>query len=101
MKIALALLVLLLPCTPAAADCAQQLQRLGEDLKGVALTQTQKQDVGGIVDDARRYCWIHRENAAMQYIAKARRVAGIGPLREEFDWENVPLESLEREPKVQ
>lgn len=29
-------------------------------------------------------------------IAKARQIAGIKPLGEEFDWETVPLESLER-----
>lgn len=82
-------------CPAARADCQQQLQLLGTDLKGVALTETQKQDIGGLVDDARRYCWIHREEPAMGYIAKARRVAGIRPPPDEFDWETVPLESLE------
>ena len=98
MRPASLILLLALPASPAAADCAKQLQLLGEDLRGVQLTEARKQDVGGIVDDARRHCWAHLEDAAMQYIAKARRVAGIGPPREEFDWENVPLESLEREP---
>jgi hypothetical protein len=98
MKPALALLVLLAVPASALADCAQQLQLLGEDLKGVVLTQGQKQDIGGIVDDARRHCWVHQEKPAMDYIAKARRTAGIGPPREEFDWENVPLESLEEDP---
>ena len=32
----------------------------------------------------------------MEIIARARRVAGIKPPGEEFDWETVPLESLER-----
>jgi hypothetical protein len=89
------LLLLALPATPVSADCAKQLQLLGEDLRNVPLTEARKQDIGGIVDDARRYCWIHREEAAMQFIARARNVAGIGPPREEFDWETVPLESLE------
>lgn len=80
---------------PALADCQQQLQLLGTDLKGVVLTETQKQDIGGILDDARRYCWIHQERPAMVFIAKARRVAGIRPPPDEFDWETVPLESLE------
>lgn len=100
-RTALAACLFALPALQAAADCAQQLQLLGEDLKGVTLTQTQKQDIGGILDDARRHCWAHLEKQAMDYIAKARKVAGVGPPREEFDWENVPLESLEREPKVQ
>ena len=79
----------------AQADCQKQIQLFGEDVKNIALTQTQKQDIGGILDDARRHCWAHLEQAALDYVARARRTAGIGPLREEFDWENVPLESLE------
>ncbi len=80
----------------ARADCQQQLQQLSADLRGVSLTETQKQTIGGMVDDARRYCWVHREEPAMQIIAKARQVAGIKPPGKEFDWETVPLESLER-----
>ena len=91
----LVLLSLPMQAMHAHADCQQQLQLLATDLKNVALTEMQKQDLGGLVDDARRYCWVHREQPAMEYIAKARRVAGIKPPREEFDWETVPLESLE------
>lgn len=98
MKAWLAAALFAFPALPAGADCALQLQLLGEDLKGVALTEMQKQTIGGIVDDARRHCWIHQEKPAMDYIARARRSAGIGPPRAEFDWENVPLESLEKEP---
>jgi len=80
----------------AHADCQQQLQQLSTDLRGLALTETQKQTIGGMVDDARRYCWVHREAPAMEIIARARRVAGVKPPGEEFDWETVPLESLEK-----
>ena len=52
--------------------------------------------IGRMVDDARCYCWVHREEPAMQIIAKARQAAGIKPPGKEFDWETVPLESLER-----
>ena len=97
MKSAIPLVFLnfLLLATSAHADCQQQLQLLAADLKDVALTEMQKQHLAGLVDDARRYCWVHREKPAMEYIDKARRVAGIQPPREEFDWETVPLESLE------
>ena len=87
--------LLVLPLA-AQADCQQQLQQLSTDLHGVALSETQKQTIGGMVDDARRYCWVHREEPAMEIIAKARQTAGIKPPGEEFDWETVPLESLER-----
>jgi hypothetical protein len=80
----------------AAADCRGQLQQLSADLHGLSLSEMQKQTIGGLVDDARRNCWVHREQPAMDYIAKARRVAGIKPPDAEFDWETVPLESLEQ-----
>jgi hypothetical protein len=84
---------------PAAiADCAEQLQRLSTDLRGVTLTETQKQTIGGIVDEARRYCWVHREETAMVHVIKARNIAGLKPAASENDWETVPLESLERTP---
>lgn len=88
------------PCPIAHADCAQALQILSSDLRGVALAEAQKQRIGGIVDDARRYCWIHREDEAMGYIAKARAVANLPPPRPADDWETVPLESLEKVPPV-
>jgi hypothetical protein len=78
------------------ADCQEQLQQLSVDLRGMPLTETQKQAIGGMVDDARRYCWVHREAPALEIIAKARQTAGIKPMGEAFDWETVPLESLER-----
>jgi hypothetical protein len=94
-RVALAAIGLLAWAGAAQADCQKQIQLFGEDVRSVTLTQAQKQDIGGILDDARRYCWVHQENTAMGHIARARRVAGIGPPREEFDWETVPLESLE------
>jgi len=81
----------------ARADCQSQLQLLSADMRDVILTEQQKQEIGGIVANARRHCWVHQEDVAMQYIARARNVAGIKPPPDEFDWENVPLESLEKE----
>ncbi|HVY05951.1 MAG TPA: hypothetical protein VHB46_08235 [Burkholderiales bacterium] len=99
MRIPLAPFLLSIACVaPAFADCQQQLQQLSADLRGVALSETQKQKIGGIVDDARRWCWIHREEPAMEYIARARDVAGLKAATGEFDWETVPLDSLERTP---
>ena len=80
---------------PALAGCQSQLRVLADDLKGVVLTETQKSDLAAIVYEARRYCWVHQETPAMGLIAKARKVAGLKPPADEFDWETVPLESLE------
>jgi hypothetical protein len=92
----LALLASLVLSAGARADCAQQLQQLSTDLRGLELTEVQKQAIGGMVYDARRFCWVHRETPALELLAKARRTAGIKPMTAEFDWETVPLESLER-----
>jgi hypothetical protein len=81
---------------PALADCQSQLRLLAEDLKDVALTESQKSDLAAVVYEARRYCWVHQEIPAMGYIGKARKIAGIKPPADEFDWETVPLESLEQ-----
>jgi hypothetical protein len=81
---------------PVLADCQSQLRLLGDDLKDVALTESQKSDLAAVVYEARRYCWVHQEIPAMGYIGKARRIAGIKPTADEFDWETVPLESLEQ-----
>ena len=80
---------------PALADCQSQLRVLADDLKGIVLTETQKSDLAAIVYEARRYCWVHQEVPAMGFIGKARKVAGLKPPVDEFDWETVPLESLE------
>lgn len=79
----------------ALADCQSQLRLLGDDLQGVVLTETQKNELAAIVYEARRYCWVHQEKPAMGYIGKARKVAGLKPPVDEFDWETVPLESLQ------
>lgn len=100
-KLALALLAALALAAPVQAQermrCQQQIHLLGEDLRPVKLNDVQRQQMVDLLDGARRYCWVHQEEIAMDLIAKARKVAGLGPPRPEFDWETVPLESLEQE----
>ena len=81
---------------PALANCQSQLRVLADELKGVVLTESQKGELAAIVYEARRYCWVHQEEPAMGFIGKARKVAGLKPPGDEFDWETVPLESLEQ-----
>jgi hypothetical protein len=88
----------LLGAASARAECETQIRLLGEDLEKVTLTEMQKQQMVGMLQRARRHCWIHQEAPAMELIAKARQIAGLTPPRPEFDWENVPLDSLERVP---
>lgn len=68
---------------------------LADDLQGVKLTDKQNQDIAAVILQARRHCWVQHEKAAMDLIGRARQTAGLKPASGEFDWENVPLESLE------
>ena len=98
LRIALPILLASLAAPAQAQEkmrCQQQIHLMGEDLRGVKLTEVQRQQMVDLLDGARRYCWVHQEATAMDLITKARKVAGLGPPREEFDWESVPLESLE------
>ena len=82
--------------TPAAyADCRSEMRILADDLAGVKLNSYQSQSLADKVLQARRQCWVQREQAAMDLINSARRIAGLKESTGEFDWENVPLESLE------
>ena len=80
------------------AACQSEMRILGEDLAGVKLTPAQSQLIADKVLQARRHCWVHHEQKAMELINSARRMAGLKESSGEFDWETVPLESLEKTP---
>ncbi|KPK35628.1 MAG: hypothetical protein AMJ66_00630 [Betaproteobacteria bacterium SG8_40] len=80
------------------AACQSEMRILGEDLAGVELTSAQSQMIADKVLQARRHCWVHHEQKAMELINSARRLAGLKQSSGEFDWETVPLESLEQAP---
>ena len=61
----------------ALADCRLELELLGQDLHEAKLTQTQKFDLAAQVDLALKHCRTGNEQAAMDDLAKARRVAGV------------------------
>jgi len=70
---------------PAAlADCRLELELLGHDLHDKKLTENQKFGLAAWVDLALKHCRTGHEQAAMDDIAKARRVAGI-PKRDPLD----------------
>lgn len=73
------LLTTALLCLPAAAsaDCRLEVELLSADLKGVALTEAQKFRIAPLIDDALKRCRIQREAASLEYIAKARKIAGV------------------------
>lgn len=69
----------------ARADCRLELELIGTDLKGVRLTELQKQQVAPLIDDAQKRCRLGREEAALQYLAKARTLAGIERKDDDLD----------------
>lgn len=69
--------VLGLVSTGALADCRLEIELLSTDLKGVPMTEPQKQRVAPLIDEALKRCRVAREAASLEYIAKARRAAGI------------------------
>ena len=82
--------------SPLHAACQSEIRILGDDLAGVRLTAAQSQMIADKVLQARRHCWVQHEQEAMELINSARRMAGLKESSGEFDWETVPLESLER-----
>jgi hypothetical protein len=82
----------------AHAGCQSEMRILADDLAGVKLTSAQNQQIADKVLQARRHCWVQDEEVAMKLINSARRAAGLKESSGEFDWETVPLESLEKTP---
>ncbi len=80
-----------------SAGCATEVRILADDLKGITLTQQKTQRLASILFDARKFCFAQQEKKALKYINKARILVGLKVSTGEFDWENVPLESLESE----
>ena len=70
-------LILVLVTFPARPDCRLEIELMGSDLHGVPLTEGQKLELAPLVDAAQKHCRIGREAEAVDYIERARRVAGI------------------------
>ncbi len=69
--------ILGLASTNVFADCRLEIELLSKDLKGVPMTEPQKQRVAPLIDEALKQCRVARESASLEFIVKARRAAGI------------------------
>jgi len=76
-------------CTGARADCRLELELMSADLHGVKLTERQSHELAALVDEVLKRCRMGWEDSAMQYITKARAVAGIAK-RDELEWDLKP-----------
>lgn len=70
----------------AQADCRLELELMSADLRGVKLTEPQSHQLAALVDEVLKRCRMGWEASALEYISKARAVAGI-PKR---DWLDEP-----------
>jgi hypothetical protein len=86
MRVARTLWALALLTTPtiAQADCRLELELMSADLRGVQLTEAQSHQLAALVDEVLKRCRMGWEASALEYISKARVVAGI-PKRDWLD----------------
>lgn len=73
----------------AAADCRLELELLSAQLRGVKLSEAQSHELAALVDEVLKRCRMGWEASALEYIAKARAVAGI-PKRDWLDHPEPP-----------
>ena len=81
--------------TPSPHKCQEAIKTLGSDLKNVKLSKQKTEQIFTMLLDARRKCANGHQGAALNSIARARTAAGLKDSIGEFDWENIPLDSLE------
>jgi hypothetical protein len=68
----------------ATADCRLELELMSADLRGVKLAEAQSHELAALVDEVLKRCRMGWEASAIEYITKARAVAGI-PKRDWLD----------------
>ncbi|MDA1331144.1 MAG: hypothetical protein O3A65_01550 [Proteobacteria bacterium] len=82
----------------SVAGCSTEIRILGDDLVDIKLSPQQTQLLNDRILRAKRYCFYGEENKAMDLINAARELSGLQPTTGEFDWENIPIEDLNRQP---
>ena len=80
------------------AGCKTELRNLANDLSGVKLSHQKTQSLAASILMAREHCLRNKESESIELINEARTLAGLEVITGEFDWENVPIETLEENP---
>ena len=86
------------PYSPVIAGCKTELRNLANDLSGVKLSHQKTQSLAASILMAREHCLRNKESESIELINEARTLAGLEVITGEFDWENVPIETLEENP---
>lgn len=80
------------------AGCSAEIRILGDDLVGKKFTSHETYLLSERISRAKQYCFRGDEDKSIDAINAARDLAGLKPTTGTFDWENIPIEELNREP---
>ena len=71
---------------------------LGDDLIGKTFTSHETHLLSQRILRAKQYCFRGDEEESINAINSARELAGLKPTTGTFDWENVPIEEIIKDP---
>lgn len=98
-KLLVSIVVFCTCCLQAHANCSSEIRILGDDLINIRLSSHQNQLLADYVLRAKRHCYRGEEKKALTILNKARELAGLEKTTGEFDWENIPIEDLIKNPE--
>jgi hypothetical protein len=78
------------------AGCKTELRNLANDLSGIKLSHQKTQSLAASILMAREHCLRNKESESIELINEARTLTGLEVITGELDWENVPIEKLEK-----
>lgn len=99
LKIAFATGLIMISCQQNSnAGCSSEIRILGDDLIGKTFTSHENHLLSERILRAKQFCFRGEEEKSIDAINAARELAGLKPTNGSFDWENVPIEDLSRQP---
>jgi hypothetical protein len=81
------------------AGCSSEIRILGDDLIGKKFTPQENHLLSERILRAKQHCFRGDEEKSLDAINAARDLAGLKPATGTFDWETVPIEDLNRQPR--
>ena len=80
------------------AGCSAEIRILGDDLLGKIFRSHENHLLSQRILRAKQHCFRGDEEKSLDAINAARDLAGLKPTTGTFDWENVPIEELNKVP---
>jgi len=99
LKIISAMGLIMISCQQNSnAGCSSEIRILGDGLIGKTFSSQENHLLSEQILRAKQYCFRGDEEKSIDAINAARELAGLKPTNGSFDWENVPIENLSRQP---